>query len=282
MPCVGVSAGLAQSGGALLKGKDIWRVVSRWHTARRWVVVGFWLVCSVTGVLAQDGRWECMTVAGVQAFEQRDYAEAVRQFQAALPLADAGSLAPSLMNLAAVYYAQGHYTDATPLYQRALVLQEQVLGPDHPQLVSVLEAKAALHRKMHPVRSLLPWSPASQMAVRARRIREREERAVLQVFLWGPRDARQLLEMARPGSDGRGPIPTCSRPRTTLWSPIRPTLHDPTGQPGQAFAADLQQRSGIFAGINQVRGVQSVYGYGHLVAVFTGFSQVRAEEDKQC
>ena len=165
----------------------------RWHMARRWAVVAFWLVCSVTDVSAQDGRWERVTVAGVQAYEQGDYAEAARQFQAALPLADAGSLATSFMNLAAVYYAQGQYTDAAPLYQRALVLQEQILGPDHPQLVDVLEANVAIHRKMHPVRSLLPWSPASQMAARARRIREREERALLQDFPWGPLDAHQLL-----------------------------------------------------------------------------------------
>jgi hypothetical protein len=96
-----------------------------------------------------------MTLAGVQAFEQGAYAEAARQFQAALPLADVGSLAPSLMNLAAVYYTEGHYTEAAALYHRVLVLQEQVLGPDHPQLVPVLEAYTALHRKMHPVRSLL-------------------------------------------------------------------------------------------------------------------------------
>jgi tetratricopeptide repeat protein len=95
------------------------------------------------------------------------------------------------MNLAAVYYAQGQYTEAAPLYQRALVLQEQVLGPDHPQLVPVLEANAAVHRKMHPVRSLLPWSPGSQMAARARRIREREARALLEDFPWGPPSARQ-------------------------------------------------------------------------------------------
>jgi tetratricopeptide (TPR) repeat protein len=151
------------------------------------------LVCSVTAVLAQDGRWERVTAAGVQAFEQGDYAEAARQFQAALPLADVGSLVPSLMNLAAVYYAQDQYTDAARLYQRALVLQEQILGPDHPQLVPVLEANAALHRKMYPVRSLLPWSPANQMAARARRIREREERALLQEFPWGPLDPHQPL-----------------------------------------------------------------------------------------
>ena len=162
-----------------------------WHTARRWAGVAFWLMYSVTAVFAQDGRWERLTVAGVKAFDQGDYAEAARQFQAALPLADAGSLAPSLMNLAAVYYAQGQYPDAARLYQRALVLQEQTLGPDHLQLVDVLEANAALYRKLHPVRSLLPWSPANHMAVRARRIREREAQALLSEVPWGPRDPRQ-------------------------------------------------------------------------------------------
>jgi tetratricopeptide (TPR) repeat protein len=168
--------------------------IARWQTARRWAVVAFWLVCSLTDVAAQDGRWERVTAAGVQAFEQGDYAEAARQFQAALPLADAGSLSPSLMNLAAVYYAQGQYIDAARLYRRTLLLQEQILGPDHPQLVPVLEANAALYRKMHPVQSLLPWSPASQMAARARRIREREERDLLQDFAWGPRDPHQPID----------------------------------------------------------------------------------------
>src|SRR5712691_13534983 len=159
-----------------------------WHTARRWAGIACWLACSVTAVSAQEGRWERVTAAGVQAFEQGDYAAAVRQFQAALPLADAGSLSPSLMNLAAVYYTQGQYTDAARLYQRALVLQEQILGLDDPQLIPVLEANAAVHRKMHPVRSLLPWSPANQMAVRARRI---QERTLLSDLPWGPPSARQ-------------------------------------------------------------------------------------------
>ena len=48
----------------------------RWHTAWRGVVVAFWLAYSVTDVSAQDGRWERMTLAGVQAFEQGDYTEA--------------------------------------------------------------------------------------------------------------------------------------------------------------------------------------------------------------
>src|SRR5437016_9203597 len=94
------------------------------------------------------------------------------------------------MNLAAVYYVQGQYTDAARLYQRALVLQEQMLGPDDPQLIPVLEANAALYRKLHPVRSLLPWSPANQMAIRARRI---QERTLLSDVPWGSRDPRQLV-----------------------------------------------------------------------------------------
>ena len=133
-----------------------------------------------------------MTAAGVQAFEQGDYAAAVRQFQAALPLADAGSLVPSLMNLAAVYYAQEQYPDAARLYQRVRVFQEQVLGPDDPQLVPVLEAQAALYRLQYPVRALLPWSPAQQLATRAQRLRERDAQAQADLS-WGPHGARPLV-----------------------------------------------------------------------------------------
>jgi tetratricopeptide (TPR) repeat protein len=151
------------------------------------------LLCSLTDVAAQEGRWERVTALGMQAVAQGDYAEAARQFQAALPLADAGSLAPSFMHLAAVYEARGQYPEAVLLYRRALVLQEQIVGLDHPQLVDVLEASAALDRKLHPVRSLLPWSLASQLAARARRIREREEHALLQDVPWGPLDAHQVF-----------------------------------------------------------------------------------------
>jgi len=172
--------------------------ITRWHTAWRWALAACWLVGSVTDVSAQAGRWEHVTAAGMQAFAQGDYAEAARQFQAALPLAegqrpDDERLATSLMHLAAVYTTQGQYSDAAPLYQRTLVLHEQLLGPDHPQVADVLEAYAALQRKMHPVRSLLPWSPASRMVARAGHIREQAERALLQAFPWGPLDARQVF-----------------------------------------------------------------------------------------
>ena len=37
-----------------------------------------------------------------------------------------------LNNLAALYYAQGQYAQAEPLYKRALAIWEKALGPDHP------------------------------------------------------------------------------------------------------------------------------------------------------
>jgi len=167
--------------------------ITRWHTAWWWAVAAGWLVGMVAAVSAQGGRWEHTTAAGMQAFAQGEYVEAARQFQAALPCADAGSLATSLLHLAAVYDAQGQYTDAARLYQRALRLQEQILGPDHPQLLPVLEAQAALARKQHPVQSLLPWSAAQRTAARARRIQEREARGLLQTFPWGEFHVWQIV-----------------------------------------------------------------------------------------
>jgi tetratricopeptide (TPR) repeat protein len=145
------------------------------------------LLGSVAGVAAQEELWARATTAGGQAFHQGHYAEAAQQFQAALVLTEAfkpddARRVTSLMNLAAAYQAQGQYPLAEPLYQQALVLQEQLLGPDHPQLIEVLEAYEGLNRRMHPVRSLLPWSPANKLAGRVRRIQEREARAQEQFF----------------------------------------------------------------------------------------------------
>ena len=169
-----------------------------------WAIAVLWLMGSVIDVYAQDVRWERVTSAGLQAFEQGDYDEAARQFQTALAMAEAFGpddprVSRGLMNLAIVYHTQGQYTQAEQFYQRTLVLQEKILGPEHPQLVDVLEGYAALQRKMYPVQSLLPWSLASKMAARAMRIREREEQAMLRELPgWWRIDERQLI------SDGGG------------------------------------------------------------------------------
>jgi hypothetical protein len=150
-------------------------------------VITFCLLGSVAGVTAQEGLWERATTAGGQAFIQGHYAEATQQFQAALVLAEAfhpgdARRVTSLTNLAAAYQAQRQYPLAEPLYQQALVLQEQLLGPENPQLIELLEACEGLYRRMYPARSLLPWSPANKLAGRIRRIQAREARSQEQFF----------------------------------------------------------------------------------------------------
>jgi tetratricopeptide (TPR) repeat protein len=47
--------------------------------------------------------------------------------------------------LAALYNNQGKYAEAEPLYQRALAIREQVLGPTHPDVGQSLNNLAALY-----------------------------------------------------------------------------------------------------------------------------------------
>ncbi len=68
-------------------------------------------------------------------------------------------------NLALLYYAQGQYSQAEPLYQRALAIREKTLGPEHPKLATSLENYAALLRKLDRT------AEAESMEVRAKAIR---------------------------------------------------------------------------------------------------------------
>jgi len=58
-------------------------------------------------------------------------------------------VATSLNNLAGLYYTQGQYAQAEPLYQGALAIREKALGPEHPQVAAVLENYAALLHKLN-------------------------------------------------------------------------------------------------------------------------------------
>ncbi len=53
-------------------------------------------------------------------------------------MADHPNVASSLNNLAELYRAQGLYDQAEPLYKRALAIGEKVLGPDHPNTLTIL------------------------------------------------------------------------------------------------------------------------------------------------
>ena len=48
-------------------------------------------------------------------------------------------------NLALLYRHQGRYSDAEPLYKRALAIREKTFGPDHPVVADLLHNLAALY-----------------------------------------------------------------------------------------------------------------------------------------
>ena len=93
--------------------------------------------------VAQLITWESYKQAGQTAYDQGNYAEAERQWSAALKRAEAFGpqdwrLATSLTNLAALYHTQGKYTEAEPFYKRTLAIAEQNLGPEHPDVATML------------------------------------------------------------------------------------------------------------------------------------------------
>src|SRR5205814_172697 len=52
-----------------------------------------------------------------------------------------------LNNLANLYWQQGKYDQAEPLYQRALCIWEQALEPEHPDVARLLNNLASLYRE---------------------------------------------------------------------------------------------------------------------------------------
>ena len=57
-------------------------------------------------------------------------------------------VATSLNNLASLYYSQGRYSEAEPLYVQALKICEQGLNENHPTTVSVRKNLEELLRAM--------------------------------------------------------------------------------------------------------------------------------------
>ena len=71
-----------------------------------------------------------------------------------------------LNGLANLYTEQGKHAEAEPLYQRALRIWEQALGPDHPQVASPLNGLANLYKEQGK------YAEAEPLYQRALRIRE--------------------------------------------------------------------------------------------------------------
>ena len=79
-----------------------------------------------------EDDWREYNTAGIEAYQRGDYVDAERLLSAALEEAEEFGVedlrfATSLNNLALLYYTQGRYAEAEPLYQRALAIREMAL-----------------------------------------------------------------------------------------------------------------------------------------------------------
>ncbi len=109
------------------------------------------LALSSAHATAGTDDWQKHMDAAVEAFVASDYAEAGKQYEAAVNEAEAFGaddtrLAESLNGLAVVYRDQGRYTEAEPLLKRALSIREKALGPAHPDVIQSLNNLAGLYQ----------------------------------------------------------------------------------------------------------------------------------------
>jgi tetratricopeptide (TPR) repeat protein len=82
---------------------------------------------------------------------------------------DHPTTAQFLNDLAAIYQAQGNYTEAEPLYRRSLEILEMALGPEHPNVPKALDNYAEQLRETGRA------DEAAEMAARAKSIRAKYE-----------------------------------------------------------------------------------------------------------
>ena len=108
------------------------------------------LVFGCTGSSDPAASWEKDSAKASEAFQQGKYDEAETLWKAALK--DAESFPPddprlvvSLKSLADLYDDQKNFTEAAPLYQRLLVIEEKTQGPDHPDVATTLYRLAKLY-----------------------------------------------------------------------------------------------------------------------------------------
>ncbi len=117
----------------------------------KWLLVG--LVCLALWpayTSAQGGLWETYMAAGDKEYQQGKYPEAEKQWAAALKVAErfgpeGPRLVTSLDRLATLYQAKGSYTEAEPLFKRALAIVEKALRPAHPRVAASLNNLAGLY-----------------------------------------------------------------------------------------------------------------------------------------
>ncbi len=110
---------------------------------------------------------ESLAEVGAQQ-ELRDLTLQFEGLLGRLKVNDSPDVAISLGRLARLYYDQGRYSDAEPLFVRALAISEQQLGVNHPSTATSLNNLAELYK------SIGRSSDAEPLYVRALAIKEQQ------------------------------------------------------------------------------------------------------------
>ena len=102
-------------------------------------------------VFLSEDKWEKHQDAGWTAFTEKRYAAAEKQFMKALKEVekfpqDDPRLRLTLSRFAETYRVQAKYTEAEPLYERLLAMDENALGPKHPSVAASLNNLANNYR----------------------------------------------------------------------------------------------------------------------------------------
>lgn len=124
--------------------------------------------------LADKSQWDKYMDAAAVTFKEGHLSEAEKSLSLAVQEAEKSGpensrLALSLNNLASVYFLQQKYTQAEPLFKRALAINEKILGPNAPNVASCLENYAELLDKTNR------QDEAAKLQARARSIRAKQK-----------------------------------------------------------------------------------------------------------
>ena len=117
----------------------------------RWVLAGLMFLAVAAAESAGARSWRSYMEAGNEAYQQGNYAEAEKQWEAAVNEAEGfrrqdARLADALNTLGGLYRIQDRYAEAQPLLERALAIVEKVLEPEDSFVADVLNNLAGLYQ----------------------------------------------------------------------------------------------------------------------------------------
>src|ERR1700716_3232204 len=96
---------------------------------------------SVSAAVAGEIEWQKYSTEGAKAYDLANWGQAERMFKLALKEAEHFGdkdlrLASSLTNLGVLYNFRAQPGKAEPLFERAIAVKQNALGPENPEVVA--------------------------------------------------------------------------------------------------------------------------------------------------